>query len=75
MPEQIFEHNFFSWEPRADRQSHVGHLRISFGHLEKKIYITPFWSIPYVFNVRPKKVPPLIFSTGHPELVMLWSCD
>ena len=51
MPEQIFEHNFFSWEPRADRKSHVGHLRISFGHLEKKFYITPFWSIPYVFNV------------------------
>ena len=42
MPEQIFEHNFFGWEPRADRQSHVGYLRISFGHLEKKIYITPF---------------------------------
>ena len=43
--------------------------------LKKKFYITPFWSIPYVFNVRPKKVPPpLIFSTGHPELVMLQSC-
>ena len=63
MPEQIFGHNFFSWEPRTDRQSHVGHLRISFGRLEKKFYVTPFLRFTYTGNVKPKKVPPsyLIF--------------
>ena len=43
--------------------------------LKKNFYITPFWSIPYVFNVRPKKVPPTYLFNGSPgagHALVMW---
>ena len=39
--------------------------------LKKKFYITPFWSIPYVCNVRPKNFTPHL---SFQQVTRSWSC-